>query len=101
MLMADSNGNPLVVDPPLASAPNASGLGDKFTMLMAQYAAAGFQSGVGGGTGGFTTTPAPGAVFELPSLTKPTLPRLMIKHNEIIPIEKPSLQQFMKLRHPA
>jgi hypothetical protein len=41
-------------------------------MLMAQYAAAGFQSGVGGGTGGYTTTPTPEAVFEPPSLTKPT-----------------------------
>jgi len=73
MLMADSNRNTLVVDPPLASAPNASGLGDKFTMLMAQYAAAGFQSGVGGGAGGYTTTPLPEAVFgEPPPLTKPT-----------------------------
>jgi hypothetical protein len=66
-----SNGNALVVDLPLASAPN--GAGDKSTMLMAQYAAAGFQSGVGGGAGGFITTPTPEAVHsEPPSLTKPT-----------------------------
>ncbi|SIO49174.1 hypothetical protein SAMN05443247_06378 [Bradyrhizobium erythrophlei] len=72
-LSQDSNGNTLVVDPPLASAPNASGPGDKFTMLMAQYAAAGFQSGVGGGAAGYTTTPLPEAVFgEPPPLTKPT-----------------------------
>jgi len=72
-LSQDSNGNTLVVDPPLASAPNAGGLGDKFTMLMAQYAAAGFQSGVGGGGSGYTATPLPEAVFgEPPPLTKPT-----------------------------
>ena len=70
-LSQDSSGNTLVVDPPLASAPN--GAGDKSTMLLAQYAAAGFQSGVGGGAGGFTTTPTPEAVLsEPPSLTKPT-----------------------------
>jgi hypothetical protein len=71
-LSQDSNGKTLVVDPPLASAPNAGGAGDRSTMLMAQYAAAGFQSGVGGGAGGYTTTPTPEAVFEPPSLTKPT-----------------------------
>ncbi|MEH2476841.1 VCBS repeat-containing protein [Nitrobacteraceae bacterium AZCC 2146] len=71
-LSQDSNGNTLVVDPPLASAPNTGGAGDRSTMLMAQYAAAGFQSGVDGGAGGYTTTPMPEAVFEPPSLTKPT-----------------------------
>ncbi len=71
-LSQDSAGNTLVVDPPLASAPIIGVAGDRSTMLMAQYAAAGFQSGVGGGTGGYTTTPAPEAVFEPPSLTKPT-----------------------------
>jgi VCBS repeat-containing protein len=70
-LSQDSHGNTLVVDPPLASAPN--GAGDKSTMLLAQYAAAGFQSGVSGDAGGFTTTPTPEAVLsEPPSLTKPT-----------------------------
>jgi hypothetical protein len=69
-LSEDSNGNTLVVDPPLASAPNAAG--DKSTMLMAQYAAAGFQSGVGGGAGAFTTTTTPEPVLNPPpSLTKP------------------------------
>jgi hypothetical protein len=71
-LSQDSNGKTLVVDPPLASAPNAGGVGDKSTMLMAQYAAAGFQSGVGGGAGAYATTPTLEAVFEPPSLTKPT-----------------------------
>ena len=69
-LSQDSNGNTFVVDPPLASAPN--GAGDRSTMLLAQYAAAGFQSGVGSGAGGYTTIPTPEAVFEPPSLTKPT-----------------------------
>jgi hypothetical protein len=53
-----------VTDPP-------AGYGS--TMLMAQYAAAGFQSEFGGGAGGFITTPNPEAVHsEPPSLTKPT-----------------------------
>jgi hypothetical protein len=66
-LSQDSNGKTLVVDPPLSGSANGS------TALLAQYAAAGFQSGVGGDAGGFTTTPTPEAVFgEPPSLTKPT-----------------------------
>jgi hypothetical protein len=47
--------------------------GDYTHMLMAQYAAAGFQSEFGGGAGGFITTPTPEAVHsQPPSLTKPT-----------------------------
>jgi hypothetical protein len=72
-LSQDSNGNTLVVDPPLSSVPNAGGAGDRSTMLLAQYAAAGFQSGVGSGVGAYATTPTPEAMFgETPPLTKPT-----------------------------
>jgi hypothetical protein len=106
-LSQDSNGNTLVVDPPLSSVgdrpqladgnttapsaptavfsqidslantlgatPNAGGVVDKSTILLAQYAAAGFQSGFGSGAGAFSTTPTPETIFgEAPVLTKPT-----------------------------
>ena len=72
-LSQDSNGNTLVVDPPLSSVPNAGGADDRSTMLLAQYAAAGFQSGVGGGVGAYATMPTPEPMLgEAPPLTKPT-----------------------------
>ena len=72
-LSQDSNGNTLVVDPPLSSVPNVGGAAGPSTALLAQYAAAGFQSGVGGGAGAYATTPTPEAMLgEGPLLTKPT-----------------------------
>ena len=72
-LSQDSNGKTLVVDPPLSSVPSAGGAGDTFTMLLAQYAAAGFQSGLGGGAGAYATMPTPEPMLgEAPPLTKPT-----------------------------
>jgi hypothetical protein len=62
-LSQDSNGNTLVVDPPLSSVPNAGGAGDSSTMLLVQFAAAGFQSGLGSGDGAYATTPTPEAMF--------------------------------------
>ena len=72
-LSQDSNGKTLVVDPPLNSGSNVIGTGDKSTMLLAQYAAAGFQSGLGGGAGAYATMPPTQTMLgEAPPLTKPT-----------------------------
>ena len=72
-LSQDSNGKTLVVDPPLSSGPNAGGAWTRPQCCLAQYAAAGFQSGVGGGAGAYATTPTPEPMLgEAPPLTKPT-----------------------------
>jgi hypothetical protein len=57
----------------LVATPSDSGNVDRSTALLTQYAAAGFQSGPGGGAGGFITTPTQETTFgEAPHLTKPT-----------------------------
>ena len=72
-LSQDSNGKTLVVDPPLNSGSNVNGACDTSTMLLAQYAAAGFQSGLGGGAGAYATMPTAELMLgETPPLTKPT-----------------------------